>query len=68
MLASKMFAAFSCQISLGGYQNNARQCFMTTFCSKLDIIIGSSERIRGIQNKKDHQKKLKFKQHLFFTS
>lgn len=39
---------------------------MTTFCSKLDIIIDSSERIRGIWNKKDHQKKLKFTQHFYF--
>ena len=45
--------------------NNAKQCFVTTFCPRLDIIIDSSERIRGIQNKKDHQKKLKFKQHFY---
>ena len=46
--------------------NNVNQCFVTTFCSKLDIIIDSSERIRGIWNKKDHQKKLKFTQHFYF--
>ena len=49
-----------------GLSNNAKQCFMTTFCSKLDIIIDSSERIRGIWNKKDHHKKLKFTQHFYF--
>ena len=36
------------------------------FCSKVDIIIDSSEKIRGIWNKKDYQKKLKFTQHFYF--
>ena len=47
--------------------NNAKQCFVTTFCPRLDIIIDSSERIRGIQIKKDHQKKLKLEQHFYRT-